>query len=456
MQPRADAHEIAPRPRILVVDDDPCVVEMLVEALGARYAVEGLVSPHAALERVTTEEFDILISDLEMPEMRGVDLLAAIHARRPTQIVLVITAFGSIELAVNTMRAGACDFVTKPFRPEAMILAIERALGQRTMRREIIRLRRELDRDPGELVARSAAMRHVLDVATRASRSSTSVLLTGESGSGKGAVAQWIHEHSRRASGPFLQVNCATLPSVMIEAELFGARRGAITDANGARHGLFAEASGGTIFLDEIAEMPLDAQSRLLHVLEASQVRPVGATFDVTTDTRVIAATNRPILDAVQRGQFRRDLFFRLNVIPIEVPPLRERSDDIPDLVHKVLARIESGREAPVGISEQAMQWLCQYHWPGNVRQLANVVERAAALTDHDTIVVEDVCGTDVTSTSAAPDVLAELAARSLPLEQVEAAYIKHVLAQNGGNVSQTARILRIDRRTLHRRLSDR
>jgi DNA-binding NtrC family response regulator len=355
------------------------------------------------------------------------------------------------------VRAGACDFVTKPFKLPALVLAVERALRERTMRREIVRLRRELgdDRDGRDnLIATSPAMVKILDVARRAARSTASVLITGESGSGKGALARWIHEHGPRRDGPFVHVNCAALPSGLVEAELFGVRRGAYTDARESRDGLFAEASGGTILLDEIAEMPLDVQSKLLQVLESGRVRPVGG-GEVAIDVRMIAATNRAIDDAVHAGQFRLDLFFRLNVIRLEVPPLRDRAADLPELVSALLARASRGAASPIGITDDAMRWLVRHDWPGNVRELANVVERAVALTDHDTIVLEDVRDLEPRlAIDPTPDLLAGAAERQLPLAEVERSYIRRVLDANDGNVSRAARILGIDRRTLYRKLS--
>ena len=445
---------MADHAKLLVIDDDPAVVEFLVEELSAHYAAVGETSARAGLERAATGEFDIVITDVEMPELRGTDLLAELLERKPGQLVLLITAFGSIELAVQAVRAGACDFVTKPFKLPALLFAIERALRERTMRREIVRLRKELGHDRGNLVAGSPAMQKVLDVARRAARSLASVLITGESGSGKGALARWIHDHGARASGPFVHVNCAALPSGLVEAELFGVRRGAFTDARESRDGLFVEAAGGTIFLDEIAEMPLDVQSKLLQVLESSRVRPVGG-GEAPIDARVIAATNRAIDDAVAANQFRLDLFFRLNVIRIEMPPLRQRAGDIPELVNALLARASRGGTGPLGITDDAMRWLVRHDWPGNVRELANVVERAVALTDHDTIVLEDVQDLETrVPTDPTGDLLASAAARHLPLDEVERGYIRRVLDANGGNVSRAARILGIDRRTLYRKLA--
>ena len=297
-------------------------------------------------------------------------------------------------------------------------------------------------------------MASVLEVARRAARSNATLLITGESGVGKGALARWIHERSSRRDGPLVHVNCAALPSSLIEAELFGVRRGAFTDARESRDGLFVEASQGTLFLDEIGDMPLEAQAKLLQVLESSRLRPVGGGAEIDVDVRLIAATNRNLDEAIQQGRFRHDLFFRINVVQIEVPALRFRQEDIPDLVHVFLARASRGSADAIAISDEALRWLCKREWPGNVRELSNVIERAVALTEHDTIVIEDV--RDQSASRPRHDAtLAEAAERLVPLAEVEISYIKQVVAQVGGNMAHAARVLGIDRRTLYRKLGD-
>ncbi len=438
--------------RLLILDDDPAVVDLLCELLAPRHQVVGVTDPQAGLARILAEDFDIVITDVEMPGLRGTELLAQVLAAKPNQLVLMITAFGSIELAVSAVRSGATDFLTKPFKTDVLLLAIERALRERTMRREIVRLRHRLGDPTGhDLVARSPAMQKVLEVANRAARSEATVLITGESGSGKGALTRWIHARSGRARGPLVEVNCAALPSQLVEAELFGVRRGAFTDAHESRDGLFVEAAAGTLFLDEIGEMPLDVQPKLLRVLESSRARPVGASAEVDLDVRVIAATNARIDEAVEQGRFRADLFYRLDVVRIEMPPLRDRAEDIPELAQELLARAARGATAPVGITEDAVRWLCRREWRGNVRELANVVERAVALTDHEMIVLEDV--RDLLNEPPSGDLLAAAADRQLSLDQVERAYIRKVLDASDGNVSRAARILGIDRRTMYRKL---
>jgi DNA-binding NtrC family response regulator len=442
--------------RILVVDDDASVVDYLTEMLREDgHRAHGTTSALAAFDRISKEEFDLVIADIEMPELRGLDLMARIHERKPGQLVLLVTAFGSIDLAVKAVRAGACEFVTKPFRWEVLQVAVERALRERRMRREIVRLRSALRGERnGELVARSPAMRRVVDIATRAATTDSIVLLTGPSGVGKGAVARYIHEHSARAAAPFVQVNCAALPGTLAEAELFGVRRGAFTDAREDRPGLFSQAAGGTVLLDEIAEMSLEVQAKLLHVIEMRSVRPVGAPDEAPLDVRILAATNRPLEEAVTSRAFREDLYYRLDVLRIEIPPLRDRPEDLGPLIDLLLERASTrvGRTT-LGIAEDAMRWLLGHSWPGNVRELANLLERAIVLAEHDTLVLDDLVIRE------RPDLdegfLERAARRGLKLVDVERAYLHAVLRVVGGNKSEAARTLGIDRRTLHRRLDE-
>jgi len=440
--------------RILVVDDDASVVEYLTEMLREDgHRAHGTVSALSALERISQEDFDLVIADVEMPEMRGVDLMARIHEHKPAQLVLLVTAFGSIDLAVKAVRAGACDFVTKPFRWEVLQVAVERALRERRMRREIVRLRSALrEEHTGELVARSPSMRRVVEIATRAARTDSIVLVTGPSGVGKGSIARFIHERSSRHAGRFVQVNCAALPASLAEAELFGVRRGAFTDAREDRPGLFAQAQGGTLLLDEIGEMSLEVQAKLLQVIETRSARPIGGADETPLDVRLIAATNRSLEDAVAARTFREDLYYRLDVVRIDIPPLRERPDDLGALIDVLLDRAcrRVGRTV-LGIADDAMRWLLGHSWPGNVRELANLLERAIVLAEHDTVVLDDLV---IRERPEAEDGFLERAARrGLPLVAVERAYLQAVLRVVGGNKSEAARRLGIDRRTLHRRL---
>ena len=449
------------RTSVLVVDDDEGVVDWLVEELAEHgLQVEGVTSPERALARVVERAFDVVVSDVEMPGMRGIDLVQAIHARRPEQLVVLMTAFGSIDLAMQCVRAGAADFLAKPFPMQALVHAIERTLRERRMRREIVRLRSSLasSEPDGELVAISRAMRDVLDMARRAAAGSSTVLLTGESGVGKSAVARFVHTQSARRKERFVQLNCAALPANLVEAELFGVKKGAFTDARDDREGLLAHASKGTLFLDEIGDMALEVQPKLLVALETGAFRPIGGRSEVRFDVRLIAATNRPLEDALRERRLRPDLYHRLNVIRIEIPPLRDRIEDIPRLVDQLLHRIAGRAGRPViGVSEEVMRWLCAQPWPGNVRELGNVLERAVMLSDHDTLVLEDFArggGARGSGTGHDGSSLEGVAAEGVPLDELERRYIRVVLDRCGGNKAKAARVLGVDRTTLWRKLA--
>lgn len=443
--------------RILVVDDDAAVVDHLCESLRAHgYDVAGSTSAIEALSMAKEHQFDLVISDVEMPELRGVDLLRGILDATPTQLVLLITAYGSVEMAVAAVQAGACDFLTKPFKIEALLHSIERAFSERMLKREVVRLRAALAPAdaPQPVVAKSAAMRRVLDLARRAAGSSSSVFITGETGTGKSILARFIHDHSQRRAHPFVQLNCAAFPPTLAESELFGVRRGAFTDAREEREGLFVAAGGGTLFLDEIGELTLELQAKLLHALETGAVRPLGGTKEVPTRARIVAATNQQPEQLLREGSFRPDLYYRINVVRIEVPPLRERKDDIVPLVDVLLSRARTKSESPiVGISAPAIRRLVKYSWPGNVRELANVIERAVAMTDHDVILPEDLDFPDTgLSATAGLDAAVE---EGLSLEEMERAYVQRVVEAQGGNKAAAARILGITRRTLYRKLGE-
>ncbi len=442
------------KPRVVVVDDDAGVVDDLVDTLAEHgYQVVGSTSPEAVLEQVASGEVDLVVADVVMPQMRGDELLRRIHEVVPDQLVILMTAFGSIEQGVAAIRVGACDFVAKPFPPETLVLAVDRALRERQLMREIVRLRRAPATADDEIVSRSAAMAKVVDVARRASQSQVTVLLTGESGVGKGLIARAIHQWSDRAASPFVNLNCAALPPSLAEAELFGARKGAYTDAKTDRDGLFVKASGGTLFLDEIADLPLELQPKLLRALEDGAVRPVGGVEEVQISTRLVAATNASLEEAVASGTFRADLYHRLNVVRIELPPLRARVEDIPALIDRLLPRISARLGRPIdGVSAPALRWLIRHTWPGNVRELSNTLERAVALAEHDVLVLED-----VQPRAHLPGDELDLdtfAAREAPLAEVEAAYTRRVLESVDFNKARAARILGIDRRTLYRKLA--
>ncbi|HEY8428604.1 MAG TPA: sigma-54 dependent transcriptional regulator, partial [Sandaracinaceae bacterium] len=440
---------------ILIVDDDPGVVEWLVEELTERgYRAEGTTDPREALSHVRARAFGVVVSDVEMPGMRGLDLVRAIHRERADQLVVLITAFGTIELAMKCVRAGAADFLAKPFTLEALLATVERTLRERRMRHEVVRLRNPEEPElAGELVAESPAMQRVVALARRVAKTGSTILLTGESGVGKSAVARFVHDASDRASGPFVQLNCAALPASLAEAELFGVRRGAFTDAREDRPGIFARAHGGTLLLDEIGEMAVEVQPKLLLALETGTFRPVGGGDEIRSDVRLIAATNRPLEDALRERRLRSDLYHRLNVIRIEIPPLRERIADIPGLVDQWLHRLSArtGRNV-LGVSDEAMRWICAQPWPGNVRELGNAIERALMLSDHDVLVLEDFTNGSIPARDD-DAFLERAAAQGIDLAELERRYIRLVLARCEGNKAKAARILGIDRSTLWRKL---
>lgn len=443
------------QPRLLVVDDDPGIVDYLLDMLRqADYSVAGYNDTAEALDAIAAEPFDLVISDVEMPGMRGLELMAAIHRQRPEQLVLLMTAFGSIDLAMQSVRAGACEFLTKPFRIEDLYTAVKRALQNREMRRTAVRIGSvDANGDDQVFTARSPRMLQMITLAKRAAAVNSTILLTGESGTGKSAVARWIHESSPRRQGPFVSVNCAALPQTLVESELFGARKGAYTDARQDRPGLFVQADSGTLFLDEIAELPLEIQPKLLQALESGKIRALGDTQETAVNIRLIAATHQPLAQRVSERLFRADLYHRLNVINLEIPPLRERKEDLDDLVDTLSQRISVslGKALPINISAEVLRWIRAYHWPGNVRELANTLERAIALTEHDTLLLEDLAQASRLPESG--DFLQNAMAQGWTLEDVERAYMRHVLDVTGGNKIQAARILGMDRSTLYRKL---
>lgn len=443
--------------RLLIIDDDEDVLDWLSDELGQRgFLTAGITDPTKALATISAHRPEIVLTDVEMPQIRGLDLMEQVHHEHPGLLFVLMSGFATIDLAVEGLRRGAADFVTKPFTGAAIEQVLNRVSRERAMRREVVRLR--ATRVPSEdrgLVARSQAMRLVLDRIDRAARTNAPVLLTGESGVGKSALARRLHEGSARARGPLLTLNCAALPVNLVESELFGVRKGAFTDARQDREGVFQQARGGTLFLDEIGEMPLSVQPKLLHALESSRVRPVGGASDVAVDVRIVAATNRDLRAMVAEGSFREDLLFRLDVVRVEVPPLRDRPADLLPLIDTVLAELCDRLERPpMAISREALAVLTSHDWPGNVRELRNVLERATVLAQHDTLLAEDVAPNP--HGASAPDntdsAISVLAAGRLSLQEVRERYIDAVLEVVDHNKSEAARILGIDRRTLYRR----
>jgi two-component system response regulator HydG len=443
--------------RVLVVDDDAGMRDMLQSDLGERgFAVTACGDAADALERLATAEVDAIVTDLNMPRMNGVELCERIVANRPDVPVIVITAFGSLETAISAIRAGAYDFITKPLELDALVVALERAIQHRTLGEEVKRLRLAVaeSRRYGELLGASPAMRKVYALLDRIADSPASVLVTGETGTGKELVARALHDRGPRKAGPFVGINCSAVPETLLEAELFGHVRGAFTDASRARAGLFVRANGGTLFLDEIGELPLALQPKLLRALQERKVRPVGSDDEVPFDARVVTATNRDLESAVDEGRFREDLFFRINVIHVALPPLRARGGDVLLLAQHFVDRYagQAGK-AVSGISAAAAERLLAYAWPGNVRELENCVERAIALTEYEKIAVGDLPEKIRSYRRSHVLVASDDPTELVPLEEVERRYILRVMEAVGGNKTEAAQVLGVGRRTLYRKL---
>lgn len=441
---------------ILVVDDDRDMRDSLVDLLAdAGYTVEASQTGGEALDIARKSRPDLLITDLVMNGMQGMELLRAAKQRDPALAIVVITAFGTIESAVEAMRLGAFYYLTKPFKSADLLLLVERALEERQLRTEVQRLRKEVETHYQfeQIIGKSPAMQQVFDLIDRLKDSSIDILLTGESGTGKDLVARTLHYHSTRKQGPFVPVNCAALPEQLLESELFGYVRGAFTDARQDKRGLFMEAHGGTLFLDEIAEIPLMLQAKLLRDIETKEIRPLGAIKGEKVDVRIMAATNSDLRRAVAEGKFREDLFYRLNVIEIRLPFLRERPEDIPLLIKHFMEHSTQPSQAE-RLSSEALRMLLAYPWPGNVRELKNVIERALVLCRGPEITEADLpAHLTISATHVANLQSAFLGRRSLA--EIEREYILLGMRIAKGNKREVAEILGVDRKTLYRKLEE-
>jgi DNA-binding NtrC family response regulator len=458
MSPSGDSTPNAARPRILVVDDDRSTCELLAEHLEASgYAVSWRPSAHDALTLLEEQDFDAVITDMTLEGMSGIELCSRCRDNRPTSPVIVITGFGDMASAIGAIRAGASDFISKPVELALLDHALRRALDDRHLREQIKRLeQREVPsiESVGAFIGTSRAMRPVYDLIRRVAASETTVLITGESGTGKELVARALHELSGRAAARFVAVNCAAMPSELLESELFGHVRGAFTDARTARAGLFEQASHGTLLLDEIGEMPLDMQPKLLRVLQERAVRPVGGNTTIPTTARIVVATNRDLEEEVEQRRFREDLFYRLNVVQLHVPPLRARGSDILLLAEHFVRKFAARAGKPIaGISGEAGRKLLAYAWPGNVRQLENVVERAIALTRGNEILLEDLPDNVLKADGVGSQGDEIDLEHTWTLAQIERRQVERVLHRCQGNKTDAAKALGIDRRTLYRML---
>jgi DNA-binding NtrC family response regulator len=445
------------KPRVLCIDDDQDQCDLIGVAL-SRLGFEAttITSPARALDLAVKEPFDVVLTDLGMAEMDGLALCERMAGARPGIPIVVLTGMGSMEAAIGAMRAGAYDFLTKPVEPKLLGIAVARAARHGQLTAEVARLREALSEAPAPspIIGGSPAMARVNDLIARLGASETSVLIVGETGTGKELVARAVHAASPRTSGPFVALNCAAIPPQLLESELFGHARGAFTDAKTARHGLFLEASGGTLFLDEIGEMVLEVQAKLLRALQERKVRPVGASAEVPFDARIVTATHRDLEVEVRERRFRQDLFYRIHVVRIDVPPLRRRGSDVLELASFFLQRATSKRAGPrLELSPQVAERLLAYDWPGNVRELENCIERAVALARFEQLTVDDL---PEKIRQYRPDrftMSADDAAEIVSLEELERRYITRVIKLLGGNKARAAQLLGLDRRTLYRKL---
>lgn len=438
--------------RIVVVEDDRELRTLIAEFLDARdYHPLPFATADDALRKLENGlRADLVITDLILPGKRGHELLEWLRRTRPELNVIIITAFGSIDDAIQMIKAGAYDYLPKPFQMDHLLLVVRRALAESELRREVARLQREAAAPPAGFVAASRAMHDLFDRLRLASGSSRPVLISGESGTGKELAARAIHELSGRSA--FVPVNCGALPEPLLESELFGHEKGAFTGASQDRIGLFQAADRGTLFLDEVGELPLTLQPKLLRALEQGEVRRVGATRPRTVDARIVAATNKDLEAEVAEGQFREDLFWRLNVLHVRVPPLRERLADVPVLAEHFVEEAAAESDLRVRLAPEVMAILTGYSWPGNVRELRNVIERTVTLAVTEEIRPEDLPARIREQGTAR--VLAERAANErLSLRELEQVYILEILERVGGNKSRAAEILGIDRKTLYRKL---
>ena len=449
--------------RILIVDDELSLRQFLALLLSKEgydvTAVEGVLAAYAALDEGGV---DLVLTDLRMPDGSGLDVLT--HAMRldPAIQVIVMTAYATTQTAIDAMKAGARDYLVKPFDVEKLLVQVGKALEVRRLESENLYLRQELASrgKSGQVVGSSEPMQEIHTMVARVAPTRATVLITGESGTGKEVIAREIHQRSDRAQGPFIPVNCGAIPETLIESELFGHIRGAFTGAAKDRKGLFFAAEGGTLFLDEIGELPLSMQVRLLRALQEKKIKRVGAEVEENVDVRIVAATNRDLMEEVTEGRFREDLYYRLNVIQLRVPPLRERREDVPLLVRHFLTKLgaEHGREMK-GVDREAMQALMAHEWPGNVRELENVMERAITLSWGDMITLDALPkalqpSADLPSRLAVIDLPPEGCVLDALVEALERRLILQALERTGGNRTEAARHLGVTFRSLRYRLA--
>lgn len=447
--------------RILVVDDEVGMLEVYADTLhildGVRVSTEN--SSVQAAKRLETEHFDLLITDIRMPGLSGVELLRLCRGFDPDLPVLIVTAFPSVETAVEAMKLGAIDYITKPFLPDELLLTVRRLLEERRLRQENRLLRRQVERTFGfeEIIGNSPAMKKVFHTISQIAPSNADVLIYGETGTGKELVARSIHKHSHRAQQRFVPIDCGAIPENLLESEFFGYERGAFTGAQSRSIGLLEFTDGGSFFMDEVGELPPHLQAKLLRVLQERKVRRIGGKEEIPVDIRVIAATRRDLNAAVREGRFREDLYFRINVIQIELPPLREREDDILLLAAHFLHTHRQGDKAVLEISPSAQAALLRYPWPGNVRELQNVIRRGIAISQDNILDIDDLPGTiakygaSQSSTHDFDPHLSFFELREKYITQFETMYLADILERFGGDVSAAAKQAQIPRGTFYR-----
>jgi len=437
--------------KVLIIDDEEGVRKTLSLNLGMEgYEVESVEGADTALNLIDSgKNYDFIISDIRMPGTDGLQFLKEIKGRDLGSIVIMISAYGTVETSIEAIKCGASDYVNKPINTDELFLRMRMAEERERLRRQNLLLRKALGKDDGfeAIVFVSDKMGRVLDFAKRVSEYKTTVLITGESGTGKELIAHAIHARSPRKDGAFVAINCSAIPESLLESELFGYVKGAFSGASQSKRGLFEEANGGTLFLDEIGEFPIHLQSKLLRVLQEEEIRRLGDTKTIKVDVRIIAATSRDLNEDVKQGSFRGDLFYRLNVLPIHIPPLRERKDDIPILVDYFIKKYNGKLNRFVkGVSQQAMSELLQYPWYGNIRELENVVERAMILCDSNSL---DRVNFNLKDNNIQGDAWFDSLSLDKAWQKLEKAYIEKALLESGGNRTQAAKLLGLSRRSL-------
>jgi len=446
--------------RVLVVDDEEnirLVLRTLLKKHG--YDVEVADSGEAALAALEAFDPDVILTDVRMPRMGGLDLLGALKAKQHSATVIVMSAYGNVDLAIEAMKAGAYDYVSKPFKPDEIVLALRKAEERETLRRENRALKEQIQKENQfeSILAKSAPMIAIFKTVSKIADYKTTVLITGESGTGKELVARAIHTQSSRKGAPFVAINCGAIPENLLESELFGHKKGAFTDANADRRGLFEEATRGTLFLDEIGELPLSLQVKLLRVVQEEHIRRLGDSKDVKVDVRIIAATHRDLTADVKAGRFREDLFYRIHVLSIHIPPLRDRREDVGLLIDHFITRNNARLGTNIrGVSNEGRKFLLEYSWPGNVRELENTIERAMVLAESDVLQIGDL---PERIRDALDPVQVHLASGELSVKKTNAAIeqilIRRALQKTKGNRTRAADLLEISHRALLYKIKD-